>query len=64
MASSSPSCQILAAPKPGLVNIRTNQQASIRDFSPSSSLSSAEDDVSVVNTGDGMALPPKNRFFV
>jgi hypothetical protein len=46
-----------------LTNIRANQQASIHDLSPSSSLSSAEDDVCVVTTGDGMALPPKNRLF-
>jgi hypothetical protein len=66
MASSIPSksCQSLAAPVPALTNLRANQQASIRDFSPSSSLSSAEDDVYVVTTGDGMALPPKNRLCV
>jgi hypothetical protein len=66
MASASPfpSFQILAESAPALTIIRANQQASIRDFSPSSSLSSAEDDVSVIANGDGMALPPKNRFFV
>jgi hypothetical protein len=66
MASSSPSpsCQSLAAPAPDLTNLRANQQASSCDFSPSSSLSSAIDDVSVVMAGDGMALPPMNRLFV
>jgi hypothetical protein len=66
MASSisSKSSQSLAAPAPALTNIRANQQASIRDLSPSSSLSSAEDDVCVVTTTDRMALPPKNRLFV
>jgi hypothetical protein len=66
MASSnpSPSCQSLAAPAPAIKNLRANKQASIHDFSPSSSLSSAKDDVSVVTTGDEMALPPKNRLFV
>jgi hypothetical protein len=66
MASSSPSpsCQSLAAPAPALTNLRVNQQASSRDFSPRSSLSSVEDDVSVVTVGDGMSLPPKNIMFV
>jgi hypothetical protein len=62
--SLSPSCQSIAAPAPALTNLRANKQASIHDFYPSSSLSSAEDDVSVVTTGGGMTLPPKNRLFV
>jgi hypothetical protein len=63
-SSPSPSCQSLAAPAPALMNLRANQEALSRDFSSSSSLSSAEDDVSVVTASDGMALPPKNRLFV
>jgi hypothetical protein len=63
-SSSSPISQSIAAPAPALTNLRANQQASIHDLSPSSSLSSAGDDVSVVTTGDGMTLSPKNIFFV
>jgi hypothetical protein len=54
----------LASPAPALANLRANQQVSRPDFSASISLSSAEDDVSVLTTGDRMDLPPKNILFV